>query len=135
MQLFLQLSPAWKVGFQVDYSSGAIDVSRPSDTELVRRSSRSSRSTPSTLTSTLSPTTSPAARAATFVPFLYGGVGIAYEEDTTTLTLTNDYIDEYLLVENDGFFPSYSAGVGFDWYSASSDSGMSSSAAPTCGHG
>ena len=48
------------------------------------------------------------------VPFIYGGVGIGYEKDRTTLTLRNEFLDEGLRVDNDGWFPTYSAGVGID---------------------
>jgi hypothetical protein len=116
MQLFLQLSPAWKVGFQVDYSSGSIDGVATVDTEAgpAELAFKQEYSLYTDLYAIAHYLPCPTCRD--FVPFLYGGVGIAYEEDTTTLTLTNDYIDEYLRVENDGFCPSYSAGIGFDWY-------------------
>jgi len=47
-------------------------------------------------------------------PFLYAGLGIAYESDTTTLRLRNEVIDSHLRVENDGWFPTYTAGLGLD---------------------
>lgn len=47
-------------------------------------------------------------------PFLYGGIGVAYESDTTTLRLRNDLIDSRLRVKNDGWFPTYTAGFGVD---------------------
>ena len=116
LQVFLQLSPAWKVGFQVDYSSGAIDGTATVDTEAGPASlafeQRYSLYTDLYAVAHYLPCRS----CRNFVPLVYGGIGIAYEDDTTTLTLKNDYIDEYLRVKNDGFFPSYSAGVGFDWY-------------------
>ena len=116
LQLFVQLSPAWKVGFQVDYSRGAIDGVATVDTEagpaqLAFEQEYSIYADVYAIAHYL-----PCPTCRNFVPFVLGGVGLAYEEDTTTLTLRNDYIDEYLLVENDGFFPSYTAGLGFDWY-------------------
>jgi hypothetical protein len=49
------------------------------------------------------------------VPFIYGGIGYGYEKDRTTLNLQNEFINEDLLVvNNDGWFPTYSAGVGID---------------------
>jgi hypothetical protein len=47
-------------------------------------------------------------------PFVLGAVGVGYEKDRTTLTLNNSFIYEQLLVENDGWFPVYTAGVGLD---------------------
>ena len=116
MQLFLKLSPSWKVGFQLDYSSGAIDGTATVDTEagpatLTFKQEYSIYADVYAVAHYL-----PCPTCQNFVPFILGGVGVAYEEDTTNLTLRNDYIDEYLLVENDGFFPSYTAGLGFDWY-------------------
>jgi opacity protein-like surface antigen len=116
LQLFTQLSPSWKVGFQVDYSSGSIDGSATVDTEagpaqLAFKQEYSLYTDLYAVAHYL-----PCATCRNFVPFVYGGIGIAYEKDTTNLTLTNDYIDSYLRVENDGYFPSFSAGVGFDWF-------------------
>ena len=48
------------------------------------------------------------------VPFLYGGGGFGYEKDRTTLALANDYVAQALVVDNDGWFPTFSAGIGAD---------------------
>jgi opacity protein-like surface antigen len=116
LQYFIKLSPTWKVGFQIDYSRGAIDGTATVDTEagpatLAFEQEYSIYTDVYAIAHWL-----PCPTCRNFVPFVLGGVGLAYEEDTTTLTLRNDYVDEYLLVENDGFFPSYTAGLGFDWY-------------------
>jgi hypothetical protein len=50
----------------------------------------------------------------TIRPFVYGGIGFGYESDTTTLDLKNQFIDAGLRVENDGWFPTYTAGIGMD---------------------
>jgi len=47
-------------------------------------------------------------------PFLYGGIGVACESDTTTLKLQNPLVDAGPRVENDGWFPTYTAGFGMD---------------------
>jgi len=47
-------------------------------------------------------------------PFFLMAAGAAYEKDRTTLTLTNDYLDESLRVDNDGWFPAATAGVGVE---------------------
>ena len=116
LQLFRQLSPSWKVGLQLDYSAGAVDGVATVDTEAgpARLAFEQEYSTYADVYAIVHYLPCPTCR--NLVPFVLGGVGIAYEEDTTTLTLTNDFIDEYLLVENDGYFASYTAGLGFDWY-------------------
>jgi hypothetical protein len=48
------------------------------------------------------------------VPFVLAAVGVAYEQDRTTVTLNNTFIYEQLLVDNDGWFPVCTAGVGLD---------------------
>lgn len=116
VQLFRRVSPKWKLGLQVDYSRGGLDSSAPVDTEAgpADLHFKQEYSIYADLYATAHYL--PCSNCRDFVPFVYGGLGIAYEKDTTTLTLTNQYIDQYLRVKNDGFFPSYSAGVGFDWY-------------------
>ena len=69
------------------------------------------------------------------MPFIYGGVGFGYEKDRTTLTLKNDYIDEELRVDNDGWFPTFSAGLGIDVPLFRAAVVRWSSAAPTSGRG
>ena len=116
LQLFRQLSPSWKVGLQLDYSAGAVDGVATVDTEAgpARLAFEQEYSIYADVYAVVHYLPCRACR--NFVPFVLGGIGMAYEEDTTTLTLKNDFIDEYLLVENDGYFPSYTVGVGFDWY-------------------
>jgi len=113
-QLLWRVSPYWKVGMQVDYGHGSIDGSAHVPTEAG----------PAKLTfeQEYGVYTDLYAVGQLFPwpewdkvhPFLYGGIGIAYESDTTTLRLRNQFIDERLRVENDGWFPTYSAGIGVD---------------------
>ena len=116
LQLFHQLSPSWKVGLQLDYSAGAVDGEATVATEAgpARLAFEQEYSVYADVYAIVHYL--PCRTCRNFVPFVLGGVGVAYEEDTTTLTLSNDYLDEYLRAENDGFFPSYTAGLGFDWY-------------------
>jgi opacity protein-like surface antigen len=113
-QYFKRVSPYWKVGVQLDYSAGSIKGDATIDTEAG----------PATLsfeqrydiyfdiyavTHFL-----PCPSCTRVVPFIYGGIGYGYEKDKTTLTLQNEFLDEGLKVENDGWFPTFSAGVGID---------------------
>jgi len=116
LQVFHQLSPSWKVGLQLDYSAGSVDGVATVETEagparLAFEQEYSIYADVYAVAHYL-----PCRTCRNLVPFVLLGVGLAYEEDTTDLTLTNDFIDEYLHVENDGYFPSYTAGLGFDWY-------------------
>lgn len=114
LQLFRQVSPYWKVGGQVDYSRGSISGKATIDTEagparLAFEQKYSVYADVYAVAHFL-----PCPDCERVIPFVYGGVGIAYEKDQTTLTLRNDYIDEGLKVDNDGTFPSYSVGIGAD---------------------
>jgi opacity protein-like surface antigen len=113
-QLFKRVSHYWKVGLQLDYSQGAIKGSASVPTEAG----------PATLTFEQRYNTYfdlyavthflPCPSCTRVVPFIYGGIGIGYEKDRTTLTLGNQFINEDLQVDNSGWFPTYSAGVGVD---------------------
>ncbi len=114
LQLFRQVHPNWKVGLQFDYSRGAIKGrgTVPTEAGPATLKFRQEYSTYADLYAVAH--FLPCTRCETWVPFVYGGVGVAYEKDTTTLTLRNDLIDQGLKVDNDGTFPSYSAGLGLD---------------------
>jgi hypothetical protein len=116
VQLYKRVATHWKVGLQVDYSKGSVKGDATVDTEAgpAMLSFEQKYSIYADLYATAHYL--PCTECRNFVPFIYGGIGIAYEKDTTKLTLTNDYIDSYLRVANDGYFPSYSAGTGVDWY-------------------
>jgi opacity protein-like surface antigen len=113
-QVFKQVAPTWRVGLQADYSRGSIDGTATVLTEagpatLAFEQEYSIYADLFAVAHWL-----PCTSCAKAVPFVLGGVGLAYEKDTTDLTLRNDFIDEYLKVDNDGWFPSYTAGVGLD---------------------
>ncbi len=116
LQLYRRVAPHWKLGLQVDYSRGGLDSSATVATEAgpANLHFEQKYSIYADLYATAHYLPCPDCR--NLVPFVYGGIGVAYEKDRTSLTLTNDLIDQWLLVNNDGFFPSYSAGLGFDWY-------------------
>lgn len=111
---FRQASPTWKVGVEFDISRGGIDGAATVATEAGPARLRFEQ-TYSIYTDLMAiAQLLPCRGCRTVVPFAVGGLGVAYEKDTTTLTLRNQYLDEYLRVDNDGFFPMYTAGVGVD---------------------
>jgi len=112
--LFWRVSPHWKVGMQVDYSRGAIDGSEKVMTEAGKAtlSFEQEYSVYADLYAVAHFLPWPEWK--TIRPFAYGGIGFGYESDTTTLDLKNEFIDAGLRVENDGWFPTYTAGIGMD---------------------
>ncbi len=113
-QLFKRVSPRWKLGLQVDYSQGSIKGSATVATEAgpARLTFEQRYSAYADLYLVAHYLPCPACTRV--VPFLYGGGGVGYEKDRTTLRLANDYVDQGLLVDNDGWFPTFSAGLGAD---------------------
>jgi hypothetical protein len=113
-QLLWQVAPSWKIGVQADYGRGSIDGSDYVQTEAgeARLSFEQQYDIYADLYAVAQWLPWPEMK--TVRPFVYGGVGIAYESDTTTLKLENPLIDAELRVENDGWFPTYSAGIGMD---------------------
>jgi len=113
-QQLWRVSPYWKVGVELDYSRGSINGSGQVQTEAG----------PATLSFKQEYNIYTDLYAlAQFIPwpewkkvrpFLFAGIGIAYESDTTTLKLRNQVIDSGLRVENSGWFPTYTAGIAAD---------------------
>lgn len=117
LQGYRDINPHWKVGLELDYSRGKIDGAATVDT----------LAGPATLAFEQKYTVyadllalvqfRPLGTGGRWIPFLQGGLGIAYEKDRTLLTLRNPYLDETLLhVDNDGWFPMFTIGVGVDVY-------------------
>lgn len=115
-QYFRRVAPSWKLGVELDYSRGGIDGRATVNTEAGPATLKFEQqySIYTDLLAVAHFLPCPDCRLA--VPFLVGGVGVAYEKDTTKLSLQNEYIDERLRVENDGFFPMYTIGLGIDLY-------------------
>jgi hypothetical protein len=113
-QYFKRVSPYWKVGAQLDYSQGSIkgDATIPTEAGPATLSFEQRYNTYFDVYAVAH--FLPCPSCTKVVPFIYGGIGYGYEKDKTTLTLQNDYLDENLTVNNDGWFPTYSAGVGID---------------------
>lgn len=116
LQLFRDLSPAWKVGLELDWSAGKIDGAESVDTPAG----------PATLAFEQKYTLyadllavahwRPLGTAGRWVPFAVLGAGLAYEQDRTRLTLRNAVLDEGLFVDNHGWFPMATVGLGADVY-------------------
>jgi opacity protein-like surface antigen len=113
-QLFKRVSPRWKLGLQVDYSAGSIDGTATIPTEA--GPARLAFEQRYDLYADLYVVAHflPCPSCTRVVPFVYGGGGIGYEKDKTTLTLANEFLNEDLRVDNDGWFPTFSLGAGID---------------------
>jgi len=113
-QLLRRLGPHWKLGFEVDYSQGAVDgeetvetLAGPARAEFEQR-----YSTFADLLAAAHWLPCPTCRR--IEPFVLLAAGFAYEKDRTTLTLRNDYLDESLRVDHDGTYPVATVGIGVD---------------------
>lgn len=113
-QLFWRISPYWKVGMQVDYGQGSIDGNARLATEAgpAKLAFEQRYDVYADLYAVAQLFPWPGMQKVH--PFVYGGIGVAYERDATTLTLRNEFIDEGLRVENSGWFPTYTVGLGLD---------------------
>jgi opacity protein-like surface antigen len=117
VQAFRDLDPRWKVGLELDYSRGKIDGTTSVDTPA--GPANLSFEQKYTIYADLLALVQfrPLGAGGRWIPFLQGGLGVAYEKDRTILTLRNPYLDETLLhVDNDGWFPMLTVGAGVDVY-------------------
>jgi hypothetical protein len=113
-QLLWRVAPGWKLGVQVDYGSGSIDGTERvlTDAGPAKLSFEQKYHVYTDVYAIAKWNPWPAAERVR--PFLYGGIGMAYESDATTLRLHNEFVDSGLRAENHGWFPTYSAGIGVD---------------------
>lgn len=113
-KLFHDLRPWVRVGVELDASRGGIDGAATVATEAgpARLSFDQSYDVFADAMAVAHFLPCPTCRRA--VPFVLAGAGVGYEKDTTTLTLRNDYLDLGLRVDNDGWFPVATAGVGLE---------------------
>jgi hypothetical protein len=125
VQVFRDLDPRWKVGIELDYSQGKISGTHP--VEVAVDPGPPVVTMPATLSFEQKYTMymdilavvqyRPLGAKGRWVPFLQAGLGMAYEKDQTLLTVSNDLFSETLVqVNNDGWFPMLTAGVGVDYY-------------------
>ncbi len=113
-KLFRRVDPAWLVGVEVDYSAGGLEGKTTIPTEA-GPARLAFEQTYSIFTNVMAVAHYfPCARCARLQPFVLMGLGVGYEKDKTKLTLRNDYLDEGLLVDNDGYFPVGTAGLGVE---------------------
>jgi len=114
VQFFTRVSRYWQVGVEWDFSRGGIDgtATVPTDAGDATLDFEQKYSIYTDFLAVAHFLPCPDCRRV--VPFVLGGGGVGYEEDTTTLTLRNEYIDQWLRVENDGFFPVWTVGLGLE---------------------
>ncbi len=113
-QLLHRCGPQWKLGFEIDYSQGAV-----SGAETVETLAGPARAEFEQRYSTFADLLAaahwlPCRNCRRVEPFVLLAAGFAWERDRTTLSLTNDYLDERLRVDHDGTYPVATAGVGID---------------------
>ena len=111
-QVFRRVTPRWEVGAELDYSRGAIDgaATIPTEAGPARLDFEQKYSVYADLLVVAHYLFYPGWDRVR--PFALGGAGVGYEKDRTTLTLRNDFIDESLRVDNDGWFPISTVGLG-----------------------
>ena len=114
LQLYKRVSPHWKLGLQLDYSQGAIKGHATVPTEAGDARLAFEQRYNIYVDLYVTAHYLPCVSCTRVIPFVYLGGGYGYEKDKTTLSLSNDYFNQGLLVKNDGSFPTVSAGVGID---------------------
>jgi hypothetical protein len=116
LQLFRDLDPHWKVGVELDYSRGKLGGTTTVDTPAgpAALAFEQSFSVFADLLGVVQ--YRPLGTAGRWTPFVLAGAGVAYEKDRTVLTLRNAYLDEGLRVNNSGWFPMVTLGLGVDVY-------------------
>lgn len=116
LQLFRELDPKWKVGLGLDWSRGKIDGTTTVDTPAGAATLAFKQEYSIYADFFVLAQYRPLGANGRWVPFLLGGVGLAYEKDRTRLALRNGVLDESLQVDNSGWFPIATFGVGVDAY-------------------
>lgn len=116
LQAFRDLDPRWKVGFGLDYSRGKLDGTAQVDTAAGPAALSFKQEYSIYADLFLLAQYRPLGSAGRWVPFVLGGIGLAYERDQTRLSLRNAFLDEGLQVDNRGWFPIATFGIGVDTY-------------------
>jgi len=111
-KVFKRVAPMWRVGLEFDWSAGSIsgDATIPTEAGPAQVSFEQKYDIYADLMAATH--FLPCTTCERFEPFVLGGLGFAYEKDKTTLTLRNDFLDEGLFVDNDGWFPVATVGLG-----------------------
>lgn len=111
-KLFWRVAPSWLVGLEADLGAGGITGSATVDTIAGPANVSFSQTYAIYADLMLATHYLPCRSCTTIEPFILGGVGLGYEQDTTRLTLANSFIYQRLFVENDGWFPVATLGIG-----------------------
>lgn len=111
-KLFWRVSPAWLVGLEADLGAGGITGSETTDTPAGPASVTFSQTYAIYADLMVATHYLPCRSCTTVEPFILGGIGLGYEQDTTRLTLANSFIYQRLFVKNDGWFPVATLGIG-----------------------
>jgi len=112
------VSPRWKVGMEADWSSGSIGGNQSGQSEALGSGSvyfKEKYKTYADLQVLVQ--VRPFGEQGRVVPFLSAASGIAYDNDTTTLSFTSSQGGdpmELLHVNNHGWFPILNLGIGMD---------------------
>lgn len=115
VKVFRRLSPTWKLGLEADYSRGGIEGTETVVHPLAGPATLSFEQTYSIYSDLLLLAQfMPLGTQGRWVPFAFLGGGIVYEKNRTLLTLRNAYLDERLQVDNSGWFPSLTTGIGVE---------------------
>jgi len=113
-KLLWRAAPRWRVGLELDWSRGEVDGEATVDTAAgpARLEFEQRYSIFADLLAAAHFLPCPDCRRAE--PFVLLAAGAAYEKDRTTLTLRNDFLDEGLRADHDGWYPVATAGLGVD---------------------
>jgi hypothetical protein len=124
VKLFRTVSPRWRAGVELDWSAGAVEGSATIPTEAGPAALDFEQRYDVFADLMAAAHWFPCGGCERAKPFVLLAAGVGYERDSTTLTLRNAYLDEDLRVDNDGWFPVATAGLGLevpfgperDWY-------------------
>ncbi|MCE1203593.1 MAG: hypothetical protein LWW79_03195 [Holophagaceae bacterium] len=116
LHVFRELNPRWKLGLGLDYSRGKVDGAATVATHAGPATLSFKQEYSIYADLFLLAQYRPMGSNRRWVPFLLGGFGLAYERDQTRLVLRNSLLDESLRVDNSGWFPIATLGVGVDAY-------------------
>jgi opacity protein-like surface antigen len=114
LQFLTKVSPYWQVGAEWDYSRGGIEGSATVPTEAGPASLEFSQKYSIYADFLAVAHFLPCPGCKRWQPFVLLGAGFGYESDRTKLSLRNDSVDQWLQVDNDGYFPVWTLGVGAD---------------------
>jgi len=111
-KLFWRVSPRWLVGLEADLGAGGITGTAETDTIAGPANVSFSQTYAIYADLMLATHYLPCRSCTKLEPFVLGGIGIGYEQDTTRLTLANSFVYQRLFVRNDGWFPVATLGIG-----------------------